>query len=174
MRLMTPSLAAASFMTFSTLCAAALLCAVPASTHASASKTPIPEVTFQLAAKDVRGDSAVVRVVAVVPKGWHIQSNAPLDDFLIPTELKADGEGLRFGKAAFPKPLIKEFPALGGKVALFEDTIRITVAARGAKGKFEAKEFAKALEKSTIALRYQACNDSQCLPPKTVTAKFVR
>jgi hypothetical protein len=143
----------------------------------ASSKTPIPEVTFQLAAKDVKGDSAVVRVLAVIPKGWHIQSDKPLDEFLIPTELKAEGEGVRFGKPVFPKPLMKEFPALGGKVALFEDTVRITVVARGAKGKsskLDANGFATALEKSAITLRYQACNDSQCLPPKMVSGRFVR
>lgn len=140
----------------------------------ASSKTPVPEVTYQLAAKDVKGDSAVVRVLAVIPKGWHIQSDKPLDEFLIPTELKAEGAGLRFGKPVFPKPHLKEFPALGGRVALFEDTVAVTLVARAAKGKLDAKGFATALEKSAITLRYQACNDSQCLPPKTVAARFVR
>jgi hypothetical protein len=137
-------------------------------------KSPVPDVTFRVAAQDARGDSAVARVKAVIPKGWHIQSDAPLDEFLIPTELKASGEGLRFGKPVFPKPLLKDFPALGGKVALFEDTVEILVTARAAKGKADGKTLVAALAKSTIALRYQACNDSQCLPPKEVTAKFVK
>jgi len=158
---------------FLTTLASLILIAGAAPTPAS-SKTPVPEVTYQVAAKDVRGDSAVVRVVAVIPKGWHIQSDKPLDEFLIPTELKTEGEALRFGKPVFPKPLMKEFPALGGKVALFEDTVRITVVARGAPGKSDGKKLAAALEKAAITLRYQACNDSQCLPPKTVSAKFVR
>jgi hypothetical protein len=147
---------------------------VAASAAVASSKTPVPEVTYRVSAADVKGDSAIVRVKAVIPKGWHIQSNAPLDEFLIPTELKTTGEGLRFGKASFPKPLLKDFPALGGKVALFEDTVNITVAARAAKGKMDAKAFTNTLAKSSIVLRYQACNDSQCLPPKDVVGKFVK
>jgi hypothetical protein len=138
------------------------------------SKSSVPDVTFRVAAKDVKGDSAKVRVRAIVPKGWHIQSNAPLDEFLIPTELKTSGEGVNFGKSVFPKPLMKDFPALGGKVALFEDTIHIVVAAKSAKPKTDAKTLTAALEKSVLVLRYQACNDSQCLPPKEVKATFVR
>jgi hypothetical protein len=140
----------------------------------ASTKSSIPDVSFRLAAKDVRGDSALVRVKAIVPKGWHIQSNAPLDEFLIPTELKTTGEGLRFGKPLFPKPMLKDFPALGGKVALFEDTVDIVVTARAAKGKMDAKALTNAVAKSSVVLRYQACNDTQCLPPRDVVARFVK
>jgi hypothetical protein len=29
------------------------------------------------------------------------------------------------------------------------------------------------LEKATVTVRYQSCNDSQCLPPKTIPARFI-
>lgn len=151
----------------------ALVLIAASSPFASALKSSVPTVTWRVDPKEIKGDSAVVRVRAVIPRGWHIQSNAPLDEFLIPTELKASGEGVRFGKAVFPRPLLKDFPALGGKVALFEDTVDIAVTARGAKGKPDAKALTAALENSKIGLRYQACNDSQCLPPKEVAAKRV-
>jgi hypothetical protein len=111
-------------------------------------------------------------VRVIIPKGWHIQSDAPLDEFLIPTEVKASAEGLRFGKPAFPKPLLKDFPALGGKVALFEDTVDVRVSVRAVKRKTDSKVLSSALEKAAVALRYQACNDSQCLPPKEIKATF--
>ena len=96
---------------------------------------------------------------------------------MIPTELNVTGEGLRLGKASFPAPQLQEFPALGGQVALFSDTVDIfvtayaTKASKANKGKQDAKALAAALAKASVALRYQACNDSQCLPPKTVTAR---
>ena len=139
--------------------------------------SPVPDVTYRVIIPDGGGDSAVVRVKAVIPKGWHIQSNAPLDEFLIPTELNVTGEGLRLGKVSFPAPQLQEFPALGGQVALFSDTVDIfvtayaTKASKANKGKQDAKALAAALAKASVALRYQACNDSQCLPPKTVTAR---
>lgn len=155
-----------SALALTTLAALGTVSAAPAS--------PVPTATFRAAPGGFRGDSATVRVRVIIPKGWHIQSDAPLDEFLIPTELKASGEGLRFGKALFPKPLVKDFPALGGKVALFEDTVDVRVSARAAKAGMGAKALLAALEKSVVTLRYQACNDSQCLPPKEITAAFVK
>src|SRR6187402_2393332 len=89
--------------------------------------TPAPTASFRYAPASFKGDSTRMVVKVSIPKGWHIQSNAPLDEFLIPTELKAEGEGLSFGKPGFPKPLLEDFPALGGKVALFAGTIDIKV-----------------------------------------------
>lgn len=130
--------------------------------------TPAPTATFHYAPASFKGDTTRMIVKVVIPKGWHIQSDAPLDEFLIPTELKTEGEGLKFGKAVFPKPMLEEFPALGGKVALFAGTIeiKVPVARKTAKVKAEALQAAK------VGLRYQACNDSQCLPPKEVAATY--
>jgi hypothetical protein len=149
-----------------------LLAAFSAIPAFSASPAPVPTATYRADPGGFRGDSASVRVQVIIPKGWHIQSDAPLDEFLIPTEIKASGAGLRFGKAVFPKPLLKDFPALGGKVALFEDTVNVRVPAHSAKAKANPKALNKALEKSVVTLRYQACNDSQCLPPKEIRAVY--
>ncbi|MCD6024675.1 MAG: putative rane protein [Fibrobacteria bacterium] len=128
---------------------------------------PAPTASFRYSPGAFKGDSTRMLVKVVIPKGWHIQSNAPLDEFLIPTELKAEGEGLGFGKPMFPKPVLEDFPALGGKVALFAGTIEIKVPV----GRKNAKA-GESLEKAKVVLRYQACNDSQCLPPKEITAKY--
>jgi hypothetical protein len=140
------------------------------------SKYPVPTVTFTAPA-EFRGDSTTLRVLAVIPKGWHIQSNIPLDDFLIPTEvkvkLKEESEGLRFGKPVFPKAVEKDFPALGGKVALFEDTVEVSVPVYRKGAQKDKLKAGKAAAATVVTLRYQACNDSQCLPPKEIAARFV-
>lgn len=151
----------------------ALMLATALQPARGASPSPVPDVTYRVVAP-LKSDSLLVRVKAVIPPGWHIQSNAPLDEFLIPTELKTSGAGVKFGKAVFPKPELKDFPALGGQVALFSDTLDIVVSVRAAQGKRDAKALEAALAKSSIALRYQACNDTQCLAPREVSAKRVR
>jgi DsbC/DsbD-like thiol-disulfide interchange protein len=128
-----------------------------------------PTATFRFAPEAFRGDSTRLLVKVSIPKGWHIQSNAPLDEFLIPTEVKASGEGLAFGTAVFPKPVTEDFPALGGKVALFEGDFEVKVpVARKNK-----KTGAESLRNAKVSLRYQACNSSQCLPPKEIAARYV-
>jgi hypothetical protein len=142
-----------------------------ASAALAASPLPVPLATYRAEAPGFKGDSATVRVRVVIPKGWHLQSNAPLDDFLIPTELKTSGEGLAFGTPVFPKAKMKDLEALGGKVALFEDTLNIRVPARLGRG-VRGGDAEKALAGAVVSLRYQACNDSQCLPPKVIAAKY--
>jgi hypothetical protein len=145
-----------------------LLSGLLLATSLSFAATPAPTASFRYAPATFKGDSTRLIVKVVIPKGWHIQSNAPLDEFLIPTELKTEGEGLSFGKVVFPKPILEDFPALGGKVALFAGTIEVKVPV----ARKNAKVTQESLESAKVVLRYQACNDSQCLPPKEVTAKY--
>jgi hypothetical protein len=152
-----------------------LLFAVAALTSSLVVAAPAPTVpvaTFRADPAEFRGDSTTLRVRIMIPPGWHIQSDAPLDDFLIPTEVKAAAEGLRFGKPVFPRALTKDLPALGGKVALFEDTIEVRLPVKR-EAKAGTSADAKAmLRNAAVTVRYQSCNDSQCLPPRTIPAKY--
>ncbi len=126
-----------------------------------------PQVSYHFDPPSFRGDSSQLVVHVVLPPDWHIQSFAPLDSFLIPTVLHAEGQGLVFGQPVYPKPEFEEIPALGGKVALFQGAfdIRTPVKAKG------GKPSAAALKTVKVSLRYQACNNTQCLPPREVAAQ---
>ena len=125
-----------------------------------------PKVVFHFNPNGFKGDTTKLIVHVSLPDGWHIQSNAPLDSFLIPTTVHATGQGLVFGTAVFPKPILKDYPALGGKVALFEGEFDITVPIKRSNAKIKSA----ALKSVKVKLGYQACNDTQCLPPKEVDA----
>lgn len=107
------------------------------------------------------GDSTLVAVRADVDDRYHIQSNAPLDEFTIPTELRVEApEGFQVGPVSYPQHILKEFSfAKGQKVAVLEDgavmTFRLTVPAGAPEGTVRLK----------ATLTYQACDDQQCLPP---------
>ena len=161
---------------FPTVLAAALSLAAGVSAFPqppAPAKSPVPAVTYSEVPARTKGDSLEVRVRIVVPKGWHIQSDAPLDEFLIPTTVTATGDGLRFGKPVFPKAKVKPFEALGGDVAVFEDTVLVRMPAWRKAAAADAKATARAVEKAAVSVRYQACDDTQCLPPKTITARYV-
>jgi thiol:disulfide interchange protein DsbD len=94
-------------------------------------------------------------VTATIESGWHINSNKPLDDFVIPTKLSFDGADLV--SAEYPPHTVREFTFSGGqKLAVFEGTIQIPFTARLTSGAMKGK------------LHYQACNDTVCLPPRDV------
>ncbi|HEV7486229.1 MAG TPA: cytochrome c biogenesis protein CcdA [Thermoanaerobaculia bacterium] len=93
-------------------------------------------------------------VTATIESGWHINSNKPLDDFVIPTKLSFDGTELV--SAQYPQHTVRSFTFSGGqKLAVYEGTIQIPFTAKLQSG-------------DTIKgkLHYQACNDTVCLPPR--------
>lgn len=107
------------------------------------------------------GDSTLAAVRVSVDGRYHIQSNAPLDDFTIPTELTVEAPGgFQVGTVSYPPHVLKEFSfAKGQKVAVLEDgavlTFRVTVPRDASPGTVRL----------TAVLTYQACDDQQCLPP---------
>ena len=105
------------------------------------------------------GDDVRGTVTAAIANGWHINSVAPLDDFVIATTLTFENADLT--NVSFPPHELKDFTFSGGKkLAVYEGTISIPFAAK-------LKPGATSIH---ATLRYQACNDSVCLPPKSVSA----
>lgn len=104
-----------------------------------------------------------VAVLAEIAPGYHINADKPLQEFLIPTELRAHPPaGMRVIQAAYPGANLKQFPFSDEKMAVYDGTIvlglRLATSRRISPG-----EIVLPLE-----LRYQACNDKLCLPPTTL------
>ncbi len=92
--------------------------------------------------------------------GWHINSNAPLEDYLIPTQITKNGQKLEAKQ--FPKPKIKSLSFNKEKLSLYEGVINIMT------------EFppSKKQEASKLALKLQACSDQVCLAPEVLEFNF--
>ena len=93
---------------------------------------------------------------------WHANAN-PAGEGLIPTEvILPDHPNLRFGEVVYPKADVLEIASLGGKVPVYHDEAVIG---------FQTTLLDSApLGRLTLPfqLTYQACNDEQCLLPKTI------
>jgi hypothetical protein len=144
--------------------------AAPASAQTS-SPQPAPAVTFRYL--DAPGDSGkpnrVLRVRVEIAPGWHINSNAPLDEFLVPTTVKAQAEGMGFGMPRFPAPERVRSEAMGGDMLLFSGAFDIVIPAVGGPGGFPKP--AQPPPRTRVTLRYQACDHSTCYPPKETTVE---
>ena len=120
-----------------------------------ANNIPGPELVKLTGSVNERHATQVKGVVtATIENGWHINSNKPLDDFVIPTKLIFDGTELV--SAEYPPHTVRTFTFSGGqKLAVYEGTIQIPFTAKLQTG-------------DTIKgkLHYQACNDNVCLPPR--------
>lgn len=99
-----------------------------------------------------------------VTPGLHINSNKPHDDFLIPTVFSIPaGAGVTLAAASYPAGADITLPAdptTKLNVYTGEFTIATKLVAAAGNHLVQAK------------LRYQACDNTQCMPPKTVTVAF--
>jgi thiol:disulfide interchange protein DsbD len=102
-----------------------------------------------------------VAEVTIAP-GWHINAHAPRDAFLIPTTLAlSPPQGLIAGDVTWPSPVERTLAFAPGKpLLLYEGSLRLAAPLTGA-----AAAGSPPLRGS---LRYQACNDTTCLPPRTL------
>jgi thiol:disulfide interchange protein DsbD len=115
------------------------------------------------------GDDVRGVVTATIESGWHINSNKPLDEFVIPSALQLDETTAHLVSAEYPAHTVRAFTFSGGqKLAVYEGTINVPFAAKLIPGAASIKG----------KLHYQACNDNVCLPPRdaevTVSAAVVQ
>jgi hypothetical protein len=95
-----------------------------------------------------------------IAEGLHINSHTPKDEFLIPTVFSIpDGAGVRLVEASYPPGTDFTLPLdPKNKLSIYtgEFVIQTRIVAEPGNHLVEAK------------LRFQACNNSQCMPPKTI------
>ncbi len=107
------------------------------------------------------GKSSSVALHFRVAQGLHINSHSPKDEFLIPTMLSMpDASGVRLESADYPAGLdfmLPVEPRTKLSVYTGEFAIQARIVAQRGDHMVEAK------------LRYQACDQNACLPPKTIT-----
>lgn len=114
-----------------------------------------------------RARSTQGNVVMEIPPGLHVQSNKPLDKFLVPTKLEVEApQGVRIGAVIYPRALMRNLKFSKGKVAVYEGRalirFNVTVPASYSGNSAEIKG----------RLRFQACNDEACFPPVTREVKM--
>jgi thiol:disulfide interchange protein DsbD len=112
-----------------------------------------------------RGAAADVTIEADIAEGWHINAHQPNQKFLVPTNLTLTlPSGGTAGEVSYPNPQSKTF-AFAGDVQLlvYEGTLALRTAIQVPA---DFKGDALPIE---AVLRFQACDDTSCLPPATVT-----
>jgi len=107
------------------------------------------------------GKSTTVALHFRIAQGMHINSHTPADEYLIPTVFSIpESEGVKLDAAVYPSGEIITLsydPKTKLNVYTNEFIIQAKIVSPAGNHLLQGK------------LRYQACNDSQCLPPKTIT-----
>ena len=155
-----------SVMQFSCLFAALWVAAAPAGAQLGKQQ----KASFVLNADRTAYEAGVpARVAALVSieHGWHVNSHKPTFEYLIPTVLElALPEGWSPGPVQYPPSELQTFAFEDQPLAVYDGDVvilaEVKVPAGSPAGSYPVK----------ASLRYQACNDSQCLPPVTAEAEI--
>jgi hypothetical protein len=106
------------------------------------------------------GKSSPVSLHFRIAPGLHINSNAPKDEYLIPTTFSIpEGMGVKLEVATFPAGTEMALPLdPGTKLSVYSGdfVVQARIVASAGNHLVEAK------------LRYQACDNHACMPPKTI------
>jgi hypothetical protein len=112
--------------------------------------------------KAAKGSVATITVKAVLPPGFHANSNTPTDAYLIPLSLKWTNGPLEAGEITYPKATLEKYSFSDKPLSVvtgeFAIATKFKVPAGAASG--------PAAQNGTI--KYQACNDRMCFAPKSM------
>ena len=109
-----------------------------------------------------RGAEADVKLKLQLKTGYHVNSDKPTDEYLIPFKLTWSAQPLQTEQITYPKPQTEKYEFSLTPLSVFSGNFEIAT-------RFKAP--ANAAPGPAIMngkLRYQACNNKECLPPKTI------
>lgn len=114
------------------------------------------------------GTVARIAAVLTVEEGWHVQSHTPSFDYLIPTVLTLDlPVGFREVAIVYPPHEMWKADFEEQPLAVYQNEVHIVATVEvpidAVDGGIEI----------AATLRYQACDDRQCLPPTDVSASVI-
>jgi thiol:disulfide interchange protein DsbD len=142
-------------MRLATAFALLLLPSLPAQNSGVVTVSPLEKARVK------RGEEFVAKTSVHVKPGFHVNSNAPDDPYLIPLKLTWTGplqaESVTFPNGEKIKSSFSEKPLVVFTGA-FDIVTKFKVPANAPDGPNLA----------TGKLRYQACNDKECLRPQTI------
>lgn len=108
------------------------------------------------------GSELKIAVRGTIEETWHINSNTPNEEFLIPSELKIDSGKFKLAAAKFPEAKEVEFGFSSEPVSVFEEDFLIggivKIPENIEPGKYNIP----------VTFTYQACNDATCMPPEDI------
>jgi|SRR5579862_6402461 len=111
------------------------------------------------------GSTVPIALVATIDNGWHLYSTTQPAGGPIPTRITLSTSAFfsSDGAVTFPKPSVAPDPNFGINVETYQQTVTFTVPVH------IAANARPGIDTVALQARFQACNASLCLPPKTQT-----
>jgi thiol:disulfide interchange protein DsbD len=112
-----------------------------------------------------RGATADFALKAELQPGFHVNSNMPGDDYLIPIRLTWNKDPLEAEQVTYPKPQMEKLSFSTNPISVYTGMFEIATRFKAPASAMPGLAFMNG------KLRYQACNNKECLPPRTVDVR---
>lgn len=131
-------------------------------------KGPVVKVASAPVVTAVQGKPATASLSFNVASGYHINSNHPKSEFLIPTALKIEATtDIVIGKTIYPDGQDMSFAfAPDEKLNVYTGDFKVGVLVRPLHSVQPGKYIVRG------SLKYQACDNTACYPPKNLPVSF--
>jgi DsbC/DsbD-like thiol-disulfide interchange protein len=116
-----------------------------------------------------RGGAVKGTIVMNIPNGLHVNSSRPNTEYAIPTSVNLSASGVKLGTVMYPRGTNRKFEFSDDTLNVYENravfnfNVAVPANYKGSTVKIRA------------VVRYQACTDQVCYPPKnkeiTLTAR---
>jgi hypothetical protein len=113
-----------------------------------------------------KNTTVTAKVAVQLRNGYHVNSNTPSDEYLIPLRLTWTAAPLEPQGVTYPAPKMEKYEFSEKPLSVFTGDFELAT-------KFKVPASANpGLIVISGKLRYQACNHKECLPPKTLDIKL--
>ena len=131
-------------------------------------KGPVVRMASSPLVRAIQGQPATVPLYFNVADGYHINSNRPKADFLIPTALKVEATtDIVVGKIVYPAGQDMSFAfAPDEKLNVYTGDFKVDVVVHPLRSVEPGKYVVRG------SLKYQACDNAACYPPRTLPVSF--
>ncbi|MBK8947139.1 MAG: protein-disulfide reductase DsbD [Ignavibacteriae bacterium] len=110
-----------------------------------------------------QGGEVKLAVKINIDHAWHINSDKPKEDFLIPTELKiTTSDNFEIGKIVYPKSKEIKFDFSDNPVSVFEGEVFIGTILK------VPQNIQLGEKQIVVELSYQGCNNATCMAPSSI------
>ena len=110
-----------------------------------------------------KGKAARATVVLSIPGGYHVNSSRPGAEYQIPTRVTATSRGAKIGAVSYPRGKNRKFSFSEKTINVYDGRtsfgFNVTVPAT----------YKGSTVTVNVSVKYQACTDEVCYPPKTKT-----
>jgi thiol:disulfide interchange protein DsbD len=120
---------------------------------------PVHLMSYQSFDKVYPGSEFKIAVKVMVDRGWHINSDKPKEDFLIPSQFSIDTSNFKLSKVVYPEAHDLKLEISETPLSVWESEVYVAALVKAPENLKAGRYLLP------VNLDYQACNNITCMPP---------